>query len=61
MEPTGKAEKREAKEQLVIITISGGGDLAERGRPQLAIVGVTVPRQTEMEDLKDLCPHGVCF
>jgi len=40
MEPTGEAEEREAKEQLV--TVNGGGD--ERGRHQLATVGLTVTR-----------------
>jgi len=47
MEPTGEAEEREAKEQLV--KVNGGGD--ERGRLQLTTVGETFTRQRGMARL----------
>jgi len=58
MEPTGKAEEREVKEQLA--TVNGWGD--EGGRLQLqATFGEPVTRQRERwkDFLKYLYPHGV--
>ena len=47
LEPIGDAKEREGKEQLA--TINEGGD--ERGRLQLATVGLTVTRQRVMDRL----------